>query len=330
MTRIKAFKSLLFILFISILSSCNSDDNSVSEGNDQTSQETITTKERLVGEWKLISSTIDNKNISPSEFECLKNSIATFTQDDTYELTFLKLGNNSTNLCSQTSIQSGTYTVIGLNSVTFFNSTSEIKLIDNTLQITSKITDDNEEKDQIDIFIRSDNTELEESSAEETNDLETDESETDDNNEENNTFDGTEVIKNILGKWKIESNQDCFQKNTIEFKLQNAFEFIQHKKTFTRRDLLNYNIGMSYPLPENIEAEVTKGSDMVVFDTNAECQFIKTSNLEYVVKDEKTVVLKNIPGIRLILEDNNTIKLVYTFNDSNANEQVKEFVYKKL
>ncbi|AUP81241.1 lipocalin family protein [Flavivirga eckloniae] len=323
MIRIKTCKPLLFVLFALALFSCNSDD----DANPEDSEEIIATKEKLVGNWKLVSSTIDNKSVSPSEFECLKKSIATFNQDGTYKLTFLKPGSSSTNLCSKTSTQSGTYTVIGLNSVTFFNFDSEIKLIDDTLQITSKITNGNEEQDQIDIFIRSDNTELEENPEEETDDLETD---NDNGNEEANTFDGTEVIKNILGKWKIDSDQDCLQKNTMEFKSQSVFEFIQHKKTFNRRDLLNYNVSVSYPLPESIKAAVTKGNDMVVFDTSATCQFIKTSTLEYIVKDEKTIVLKNISGIKLLLQDNKTIKLIYTFTDSSVNEQVREFVYKKL
>ncbi len=323
--RIKTCKALFFMLLTLVFFSCNSDDDA--NPNLENSEEIRITKEKLVGDWKLISSTIDNKNVSPAEFECLKNSTAIFNQDDTYELTFLKLGSNSTTLCSRTVTQSGTYTVIGLDSVTFFNFDSEIELIDDTLKITSKITNGSEEQDQIDIFIRSDNSELAENPDEETDDVETDETDGDNGD---NTFDGTAVIQKILGKWKIDSDQDCLQKNTMEFKAQSVFEFIQHKKTFNRRDLLNYNVSVSYPLPESINATIFKGNDMVVFDTSAECQFIKTSTLEYVVKDEKTIVLKNISGLKLLLEDNTTIKLIYTFTDSDANEQVREFVYNKL
>ncbi len=324
MVRIKTCKALLFMLLTLAFLSCNSDDDA--NPKPENSEEIRATKEKLVGEWKLISNTIDNKNASPEEFECLKNSIATFSEDDTYELTFLKLGSNAATLCSRTVTQSGTYTVIGLNSVTFFNFDSEIKLIDDTLQITSKVTNGGQEQDQIDIFIRNDNSELTED-QEETDNVGTDEEEKD---EEDNTFDGTAVIQKILGKWQIDSDRDCLQKNTIEFKAQSAFEFIQHKKTFNRRDLLNYNVSVSYPLPESINATIFKGNDMVVFDTSAECQFIKTSTLEYVVKDEKTIVLKNIPGLKLLLEDDTTIKLIYTFTDSDNNEQVREFIYKKL
>ncbi len=325
MIRIKISKTLFFMLLTLAFSSCNSDDDA--NPNPENSEEIRATKEKLVGDWKLISSTIENKNVSLAEFECLKNSTATFNQDDTYELTFLKLGSNSAALCSRTDTQSGTYTVIGLNSVTFFNFDSEIELIDDTLQITSKVTNGGQEQDQIDIFIRSDNSELERNPDEETDDVETDE--TDEDNGDN-TFDGTAVIQKILGEWQIDSDRDCLQKNTMEFKAQSAFEFIQHKKTFNRRDLLNYNVSVSYPLPESINATITKGNDLVVFDTSAECQFIKTSTLEYVVKDEKTIVLKNISGLKLLLEDNTTIKLMYTFTDSDNNEQVREFVYKKL
>ncbi|GAA3591383.1 hypothetical protein Q4Q39_15970 [Flavivirga amylovorans] len=322
MLPIKTFKPLLFLLFTLALFACSSNNDS----NQEDSEEITTTKEKLVGDWKLISSTIDNKNVSPSEFKCLKNSTATFNQDGTYELTFLKLGSGSANLCSQTNTQSGTYTVIGLNRVTFFNFNSEIKLMDDTLQITSKIINGDQEQDQVDTFIRNDNTELEESTEEESDNVET---EVGDDNEEDNTFDGTQVIQQILGSWKIDSDQDCLQKNTIEFKPQNVFEFIQHKKSFNRRDLLDYNVSVSYPLPESIKATVTKGNDMVVFDTSAECQFTKTSTLEYTVKDEKTIVLKNISGLKMLLEDNQTIKLIYTFIDSDSNEQVREFIYKK-
>ncbi len=330
MIRIKTYKSILCILLSLVLFSCDSDNNSSSGNNEQVSQDIIVTKEKLVGDWILISSIVDNENVSPSEFECLKNSTATFNQDDTYEVTFLKLGSNSMTLCSRTVTQSGIYTVVGLNSVTFFNFDSEIELIDDTLQITSKVTNGNVQQEQIDIFIRSDNSELGENQEEETDSVETD-NQTDDNNDDN-TFDGTEVIQNVLGKWEIDSDKDCLQQNTFEFKPQSVFEFIQHKETFNRRDLLAYSVSVSYPLPENINATIIKGNSTVVFDTSAECQFIKTSTLEYIVKDEKTIVLKNISGVKLLLEDNNTIKLVYTytFTDSNANEQVREFIYRKL
>ncbi len=328
MIRIKTYKSILCILLSLTLFSCDSDNDSNPENNEQVSQNTLVTKEKLVGDWILVSSIIDNENVSPSEFECLKNSTATFNQDDTYEVTFLKLGSSSTNLCSRTVTQSGTYTVVDLNSVTFFNFDSEIKLIDDTLQITSKVTNDNEEQDQIDIFIRSDNSELGGNQAEETDEVETDNQTDEDNNDD--AFDGTEVIQNILGKWKIDSDKDCLQKNTIEFKSQSVFEFIQHKKTFSRRDLLDYNVSVSYPLPESIEATIIKGNSTVVFDTSAECQFIKTSTLEYVVKDEKTIALKNNPRVKFVLEDSTTIKLVHTFTDSDNNEQIREFIYKKL
>ncbi len=325
MICIKTYKALFFMLLTLAFFSCNSDDDA--NPNPENSEEIRAIKEKLVGDWILVSSIIDNETVSPSEFECLKNSTATFNQDDTYEVTFLKLGSNSTTLCSRTVTQSGTYTVVGLNSVTFFNFDSEIELIDDTLQITSKVTNGDEEQNQIDIFIRSDNSELGEN-QEETDDVDTD-SQTDGDNEDN-TFDGTEVIRNILGKWEIDSNKDCLQKNTIEFKSQSVFEIIQHKKTFNRRDLLDYNVSVSYPLPESIKATIIKGNSTVVFDTSAACQFIKTSTLEYIVKDEKTIILKGISGVKLLLEDNDTMKLIYTFTDSNANEKVREFVYKKL
>ncbi|KZS38802.1 hypothetical protein AWE51_14555 [Aquimarina aggregata] len=317
----------MFALFSLVLVSCASDDDS-GPSNEEVSQNVVETKKKLVGDWKLVSTTIDGQSVSASEFECLKRSVATFNEDNTYTITFKKKGSPSSDLCSQTIAQGGTYTVAGLNSVTFFNSTSEIKLVDDTLQITSKVTNGSTEETQVDTFIRGDSEDLSDSDQEETDDVTVEEDET--TTEEDNTYDGTAVIAKLLGKWNIETtNNECLQKNTIEFKAESVFEFIQHKKTFNRRDLLNYNINISYPFSGAFSASVTKGNDMVVFDTNADCQFIKTSTLQYIVKDEKTVLLKNIPQVQILIVDDTTINLVYKYTDSDGNKQTLTFTYKK-
>ncbi|OEK09870.1 hypothetical protein A8C32_10190 [Flavivirga aquatica] len=321
---------IVLILFHLTLTSCTSNDDSNAENNEELSQNVIATKKKLVGDWKLVSSTINSQSVSASEFECLKRSIATFTENNTYNITFKKKGSESSNICSQTNTESGTYNIIDLNSITFFNSTSEIKLVNETLEITSKININNsEEQTQVDIFIRSDSNDLDDDDQEETDDLEIDDDETIE--EEENTYDGTAIIAKLLGKWKIDTdNNECLQKNTIEFKTNNIFEFIQHKSTFNRSDLINYNINISYPFSKPFSASVTKGNVKVAFDTNADCQFIKKSEQKYIVKDEKTIALKNIPQVKILIENDTTINLIYEYIDSNSNNQTIEFVYKKI
>ncbi len=155
------------------------------------------------------------------------------------------------------------------------------------------------------------------------------ETNTENNKEASNTFDGTEVIEKILGEWKHDSNGECDQKNIIEFKLQNVFKFTQHQKTFTQRDLRNYNV-FSAPIGSDFTLTAHKGNNVAVFDTRAECQFNVTSTIEYVVIDEKTIELKNNPNVKIVLENDDTLKLIHTFTDSNSIIQVREFVYKKL
>lgn len=329
---INRFSNLFIVvaLFSLTLVSCASDDDSSSDDNEIISQDVVETKKKLVGDWTLVSSAINDKSVSASEFECLKKSIATFNENDTYTITFKKQGSASSDLCSQTNTQSGTYTVVDLNSVTFFNSTSEIKLVEDRLEITSKITNSNEEETQVDVFIRSDSEDLSDGNQEETDDVETEEEE-EETTEENNTYDGTAVIAKLVGKWNIETSADeCLGKNTIEFKDENVFEFIQHKKTFNRRDLIDYNINISYPFPGLFSASVTKGNDTVVFDNKADCQFVKTSELEYIVKDEKTVILKNIAQVKILIINDTTINFIYEYTDNDSNNQTITFVYKKV
>ncbi len=149
------------------------------------------------------------------------------------------------------------------------------------------------------------------------------------NNELRNTFDGTEVIEKILGEWKHDSNGECDQNNIMEFKLQNVFKFTQHRKTFTQEDLRAYNV-FSVPIGADFRLTGSRGNNVAVFDTRAECQFNVTSTLEYVVIDENTVELINNPTVKIVLEDDNTLKLIHTFTDSASMVQVREFVYKKL
>ncbi len=313
--------SLLTLIMLSFLMiNCSDDDSGTS---DEEIPEYVTeTKANLVGEWILISSTINNENVVSSEFEILKQSRANFHENDTYSIVY-KIGGSSTS----TSTQEGTYTVSALNQVTFFNSTSAIKLIDNKLQITSTITiSSGVEQTRVDIFLRSDSEELEEL---EDNDVTI--IEDDDVSVDTNTYDGTAVIARLQGKWKISNvTNECLGMNTMEFKSDTLLEFIQHKKSFNRSDLLNYNLSVSYPTPSKFAATVTKGNETVNFDTETDCQFVKTSQLEFIVKDENTILIKNVLQVKILLENDNTFKLIYTYMDTNGEEKTVQFIYEKL
>lgn len=328
--KIMNSKFYYLLLFITVFAtSCNSDDDN--KADNQEAPEYVTeTKASLTGEWRLVSSKIDEENVSSADFECLKNSLAEFKDDNTYKLNFKKRGSSTSSLCTETSSQSGTYTVTALNNVTFFNSTSEIKLIDDTLQITTVITGaDSKTQTQVDIFVRSDNDEFEEpNTAEEPEDVEVAEDETTDNT---STYDGSVVVAKLLGKWKIDgASDDCLQKNTIEFTSGSILEFIQHQKNFNRSDLLKNNANVSYPMPKQFKIVVNSGIHNVTFDTEADCKFIKKSTVEYVVTDEKTVLFKNSPNVKILVEDDSTIKLNYEYTDKDSNKQTIEFTYVKI
>lgn len=317
-----------FALFSLLICSCSSDDDANGAGEEMTENQ-IATKAKLVGEWKLVSSILDGDSVSSNELECLKQSTAVFKEDDTYVVNLIKRGSSMSVLCSQTNTQSGTYSVVDLNSVTFFNSTSEIKLIDDLLQITSIISNSSSvEQMQVDIFIRGDSEDLEEENEAEADDIDTVEDTTVD---VSSTFDGSAVIAELLGTWKIENNSnDCLKKNTIEFKSETIFEIIQHKENFNRKDLLDYNLSVIYPMPATFSATVNKGNSVVNFDTEADCKFIKTTNLEYVVKDANTILIKSVPQVKIIVVDDTTITLKYEYVDADSNTQTIEFIYKKI
>lgn len=312
----------LVTLILSILSTgfiaCDSDD---SKNNTETTED-VETKQELVGEWRLISSIIEGKAVGTEDFSYLKESTATFNIDNTYEVIYKKRNGNS----SSTSILSGTYTVNDVNSITFFNSTSKIELIEETLQITS-IGEDN--KTQVDIFIRKDNQEFmedEESSENVINDDEDDNS-----NPPTPSYDGSAIINQIQGVWKItDVTQECLKKNTLEFIGSDKVIFTQHKKTFNRNDLLNYNVNINYPQPANFSAVVTKGFNTITFDNNADCQFIKESKLNYLVEDAETIIVKESTKLTFKIIESNKINLIYKYKDENSNEQIIKFIYTKI
>lgn len=324
---ISKLRGLMLSLFVFSLLMVSCDDED-SDPTDQEVVETIAeTKANIVGEWVLVSSTVDNENVASSEFEILKQSKANFYEDNTYKLVYKTGISNASGSNTSTSTETGTYVVDGINQVSFFNSSSVIQLIDSKLQITTVTNDSGVEQTQVDVFVRSDSEELQEQ-----NDVDVDvvEEENDDSNVVN-TYDGTAVIAKLLGKWKISGVTDeCLKMNTIEFKSETFFEFVQHKATFNRSDLLKYNISASYPMPAIFSASVTKGNDTVVFDTEADCQFVKTSQVEYLVKDENTVLLKNSTKAKILLENDTTFKLVFTYSDSNGDEKTIQFTYVKM
>jgi len=308
---------LLLCLLLTGFISCEKDNEE--EDSKETTEQAIT-KEKLIGDWKLVNSTIDVGVIGTDDFAYLKESSASFTADNTYRIIYKKRSGNS----SSTTTLSGTYTVNRLNSVTFFNSPSEIELIDNTLQITST-THDN--KIQHDIFIRNDDEEF--VSSEEENEINVGD-EADGSDTLDNTYDGSAVIDKIQGVWKIVgATDDCLRKNTIEFQTSDLLVFTQHKKKFSRTDLLNYNINVSYPIFGKIRAVVTKGYNTVTFDTEADCGFIKASKLHYTVTDAHTIKINEVPQLNIEIVNDNTINLIYKYVDKNSNEQVIQFSFIK-
>jgi|GEM_PF-6619928 len=315
--RTKECVLLLSILFTGFIS-CNSADDS---GSNNETKEHAEIKQKLVGEWRLVSSTIDGEAVGTEDFSYLKESIATFNADNTYEVTYKKRTGNS----SSTSILSGTYLVNDVNSVTFFNSASKIELIEETLQITST-TENN--KIQVNTFIRKDNEEFMEDGEGSENIIEDDE---DDNlNPMTSSFDGSAVIAQIQGGWEITNVSDeCQKKNTLEFVDSDNIIFMQHKKTFNRNDLLNYNVSVSYPLQSDFSAVIIKGFNTITLNNNADCQFVKESKLNYLVEDAETIIIKESSKLTLKIIDDNTINLIYKYKDEDSNEQIIQFVYTK-
>ena len=316
-------KSSLIVLTISLalfaFVSCEANNDANLEEIKETAAENAT-KAKLVGEWRLISSTVDGKLISGNDFATLKESFANFNEDNTYMVTYKKRSSTS----SSTSTFSGTYVVNRLNSVTFFNSGSEIELVDNTLQITSKNAAN---KTQIDLFIRSDNDEFEEDKTNQTDVIDKEEAPSN----INNNYDGTKVIAKLQGVWTISGvNDDCLKKNTLNFESDDLMVFSQHKKTFNRRNLTRNNINVSYPMPAIFSASVTKGISTVTFNTEVDCQFIKVSKLHYNVLDAKTIAINETSTLVIKLLNDTTINLIYTYKDSDSNDQVIEFNYNKI
>lgn len=304
---------LVFSLSLVTFVSCEKDTTS--------NPEQIATKEKLIGDWRLISSKVDGELIGEDDFSYLKESNASFKEDNTYKVFYKRTSNGSIS----TSTLSGTYIVNGLNSVTFFNATSEIELIDEILQITS-VSSNNET--QIDIFIRSDNEEFVDENNEKPVDVIEDE---DNTSEPDNSYEGADVIAKMQGLWVISDiEDDCLKKNTIEFVNSDMLIFTQHKKSFNRADLIRNNINVSYPILAKFNATITNGFNTVTFDTEAECQFIKESKLLYTVTDAETIEMNDVSQLTIKVIYDNTINLIYKYEDDNSNEQEIEFVFNKI
>lgn len=325
MSTIKLKTSLLtLITFCLLLVNCSDNKPGIEE---EVPEYVTETKTNLLGEWILLSRTINNKNTTSSDFEFFKESRANFYENNTYNLIYKTKNVTSSGVITSTNTQEGTYTIDALNKVTFFKSSSDVKFIVDRVQITTTTNNPSGVKQvQIDVFVRNDNKEL----------LEEKDMDVIDESDEDldvivSTYDGTAVISKLLGKWKIDNQtNECLKMNTIEFKSKTLFEIIQHKTTFNRNDLLRNNLSVSYPMPAIFSATATKGNETVTFDTEANCQFIKKNELEYIVVDEKTVSIKSSSKAKLILEDNTTLKLVFNYSDANGDAQVVEFRYKKI
>ena len=307
---------LLSVLFIGLIS-CEDDGE---PANNTETEEHAATKQKLIGEWRLISRSIDGEAVGKEDFSYLKESTATFNADNTYELVYIKRNGN----LRLDSVLSGTYTVDDINSVTLFNSTSEIELIDDALQITST-TDDG--KTRIDIFIRGDSEEFVDDEESDGDLLAGDEDNSSD--PPSSSYDGSAIIARIKGTWEITNVSDeCQKRNTLEFVSSDEVIFTQHKKTFNRNDLLRYNVSVSYPLQSNFSGVVTQGFNTITFDNTADCQFKKESGLSYLVQNADTILIKEFSNLIFKIIDDTTINLIFESEDENSNEQIVQ-VYTK-
>ncbi len=310
---------LLLCLVLTVLSSCDTNDDSPTDREE--TQEEKETKLNLVGDWKLVSSKIDGVPLGAENFAFVKESYAIFNSDNTYELVYVKNGNNGS---SSTSKFSGTYAIESLNRVKFYNSPSVIEFINPTIQITSTNT---ENKTQVDIFIRSDNEEF---NSENDNPIDLIDNDDDESINPDDSFDGSEIITKILGIWQIEGAVDnCQKKNTIEFKTSDLLILTQHKSKFNRIDLIRHNVNVSYPIPKIFSATVTKGFNTVIFDTEAECNFVKVNEIHYTVTDALTIKIKEAPQLTIKIVSDTEILLIHKYEDENSNEQKTQYSFKK-
>ena len=312
----KNWSILLLSILITGLISCENDDDSANG----IEAEHEATKQKLIGEWRLVSRTIEGEALGAEDFSYLKESTATFNADNTYKLVYIERNGNS----SSTSVLAGTYTVDDINSVTLFNSTPGIELKDDALQIISTTSDD---EAQVDIFLRSDSEEF--ADDEESNGDLLGGDEDNSSNSPGPSYDGSAIIAQVQGTWEIiDVSDECQKKNTLEF-VGSEVIFTQNKKTFNRKDLLEYNVSVSYPLQSDFSGVVTRGFNTITFDNTADCQFIKESRLSYLVQDAETIRIKESSKLTFKMIDDTTINLKYEYEDKNSNKQVVQFVYTK-
>ena len=302
----KNWAVLLLCVFSTGFISCDSGDDS---------DENAETKQRLVGEWRLVSRAIEGAAVGTEELSHLEESTATFNTDNTYVITYRRSDGSS----SSTSVLSGIYTVTGVNSIAFLDSMSEVELVEEALQITSS-TEDN--RTQVDVFLRGDHQIFRENDNGGVIDL----------GEDNNpnpsvpSYDGSTVIAQIQGVWAITNISDeCQRRNTLEFMGPDAVVFTQHKSTFNRDDLRRYGVSVNLPLQSDYSGVVTVGFNTISLDSNADCQLVKESRLTYLVKDSETITINESSRLTIRVIDSNTINLIYDNGGGDSNQEI--FVY---
>ncbi len=326
------FKGIMILGLLSLLlvTACDSSEDTNNEIDLQLQEEINRTKAKLIGEWVLVSSSIGGVDVSSENFKIIKSGNAMFNEDDTYQIYLLEAYREFIGYSYLSSSFTGTYRVEGLDNISFGLSEAKISLVDNVLKITTDYyVTRYTSQPKVDVFLRADNTDLEKEEDSLIDSIV--ESEEEDPNTIGENYDGSAVIDKMIGKWQIEGgSDDCVQKNTVEFKSNTQFEIVQHKATFNRSDLLKNNINVSYPMPATFHSVVTNGGTTVVFDTSTECQFVKTSVLEYVVTDANTIKIKNNQSVYISVIDDETIKFVYTYKDDNGKDKNGEVIYKKV
>ncbi len=320
-SNFKLIFTLLTLTFF--ITSCNDDDLPSDNGGDKA------VFNELIGTWLIQESEINGAAVSKESFDCLKTSVAKFTETN-YEINYRKKGTGAfSGGCAVTQQLSGTYTV-DKDGVIDLNKSKGLtaKLVEGKLMITSKEDNNTQE----DVFVNEKdivNVVLDESNA--GDDIK------DEPVVESNEF--KELKQKLQGVWNLSSFEingeeltlnSCRLDSFLEFKDDNNKVLITQKKaTFTRGDLAKYGVVIGGAGIESIDIikSVSNGenSDKVTLSTKNTCRFIKESTRIFeFVKDD--VLKLKATNIEILLKDDSTI--VLTFKNESTNTEGKQ-VYKK-
>ncbi|WP_075340899.1 lipocalin family protein [Tenacibaculum agarivorans] len=326
-----SLKALSLLLGVTVIfSSCNDDASDVIDNGNQDQA----VFNELIGTWLIQESKINGTQVSAESFDCLKTSVAKFTESE-YDLNYRKKGTGTFAAgCAVTQQFSGTYEfnkdgVVGLNSARGL--TAELK--DGKLIITSVDGSDKQE----DVFINEKDIV--------TGVLDSDDTTTGGGNPTTPVAETEEFKKlkaKLQGKWNLNSFEinekpitlsSCRAGSYLEFKENdNKIFILQKKATFTKGDLNKYGLGVGGTGIQSVSATKSFSSgdntDKVTFDTNATCKFVLESTRVFEHETGNELKVKNTRDvIKFKLIDDNTIEL--TFKNKATKTEGKQ-IYKKM